>query len=97
MSLLGNNSAGGSSESHLSQVEEKAGVLSGLRQVRQEHGDTDQQDCGVLTHLPQRLKEREASLLVFNLCTGTKRVNVTVCEKHLICPLLEWILEIHFT
>lgn len=28
--------------SHLSQVEEEAGVLSGLRQVRQEHGDADQ-------------------------------------------------------
>lgn len=47
------------SVSHLSQVEEEAGVLPGLRQVRQEHGDTDQQDRGVLTHLPQRLEERE--------------------------------------
>ena len=30
------------SGSHLSQVEEEAGVLSGLRQVGQEHGDADQ-------------------------------------------------------
>lgn len=80
MSLLGDNSAGGSGDSHLSQVEEKAGVLSGLRQVRQEHGDTDQEDCGVLTHLPQRLKEREASQLVSNLCRGLKGSRVSVAE-----------------
>lgn len=36
------NTALGSSVFHLSQVEEKAGVLSGLRQVRQEHSDADQ-------------------------------------------------------
>ena len=43
---------------HLSQVEEEAGVLAGLGQVGQEDGDADEEDGGVLTHLPQRLPTR---------------------------------------
>lgn len=46
-------------DSYLSQVEEEAGVLSGLWEVRQEHCDTDEQNGGILTHLPQRLKKRQ--------------------------------------
>ncbi len=57
--FVAKTSASVSSVSHLSQVEKEAGVLSGLRKVRQEHSDADQQDCRVLSHFPQRLKERE--------------------------------------
>ena len=51
---------------YLSQVEEEAGVLAGLRQVGQEHCDTDQQHCGVLPHATQRLSTQHRQLSLNN-------------------------------
>lgn len=43
-------------QTDLSQVQEEAGVLAGLGKVGEKDGDTDEQHCGVLTHLPQGLQ-----------------------------------------
>jgi len=43
---------------YLSEIEEEAGVLSGLREVGEEHCDADEQYRGVLAHLTQRLMDR---------------------------------------
>lgn len=43
---------------YLSEIEEEAGVLAGLREVGEEHCDADEQHCGVLAHLTQRLAQR---------------------------------------
>lgn len=40
---------------YLSEIQEEAGILTGLREVGQEDCYTDQEDSRVLTHLPQRL------------------------------------------
>lgn len=55
---------------YLSQVEEKAGVLSSFRQIGQEHCDTDQQHCAVFPHTTQRLNtktDEEESIQLINI------------------------------
>ncbi len=42
-------------ELYLSEIQEETGILSSLRQVRQEDCDADQENRGVLAHLTQRL------------------------------------------
>ena len=44
---------------YLSEIEEEAGVLASLWEVGEEHGDADEQYCGVLAHLTQRLMAKQ--------------------------------------
>lgn len=45
---------------YLSEIEEEAGVLAGLREVGEEHCDTDEEHRGVLAHFTQRLTKKTA-------------------------------------
>ena len=40
-------------ELYLSEIEEEAGVLASLREIRQEDSDADEEDSRILTDLPQ--------------------------------------------
>ena len=52
---------------YLSEIEEEAGVLAGLREVGEKHCDTDEEHCGVLAHLTQRLSKRTARRIRLHL------------------------------
>lgn len=45
---------------YLFEIEEETGVLASFREVGEKHCDADEQHCGVLAHLPQRLDEQTA-------------------------------------
>lgn len=44
---------------YLSEIEEEARVLAGLREVGEKHRDTDEKHRGVLAHFTQRLSEEQ--------------------------------------